>query len=208
MPAQTPHIFQTAQDAYLNATKDAITHLHLVKDYLQSDSFVTVTGAKSVASIAISPADMAISTVDGNRTLVINPKSNLTKNNSSQKYVIGTASSGTTNSLTLTGAGWSVSAYERKVVHITGGTGAGESAKITGNTADTLSFDAGAFTVALDNTSEFEILDDISAVYVSSTEVVYACEEATDKAIDAASADQVSCSGASLALPALTNVAS
>ena len=57
-----------------------------------------------------------------------------------------------------------------------------------------------------DNTSNFEVMDDIWAVYVSDTEEVYAIDETTDKAISAASGDQVSVSGTAIGLPDMVAV--
>lgn len=203
---QTPFVDEGARSAYLNFIKDNVDEVHLVKDFLATDSLATITGSKSVASASMAPADMAV-TDDGDiKKLTFNAKSGLTKNNSSEQYFNGTASSGTTSSLTVSGENFPD--YARKVVHITSGTGQGESAKISSNTATVLTFDADAFSVALDATSEFVILDDLSIAYVNSTGIRYVCEETTDKAIDAASSDQVNIGATELRLPKITEVAS
>ena len=219
MSAYPPFIFQTAVDAYLNAVKGAIKTVHLVKDYLPADSFATKTTTKSVANISIAAEDMSITEISGVDKLVINPKSNLAKTINSTKYIIDVATGGGVNSMIQTGAGWTINEHERRVVHIVSGTGAGQSAKIASNTADTLTLEQktvgynnavaileDAFAIAPDNTSNFEVMDDIWAVYVSDTEEVYAIDETTDKAISAASGDQVSVSGTAIGLPDMVAV--
>lgn len=199
---QSPFIKATRKTDMLTAISAAITAVHLVMNYQQGDLFATTTGAKSVASDVISAGDKAITDDAGVKVLTINPKSNLTKNNSSQQYEIGTATGGTTASLVKTGA--TFPDYSGKVVHITAGTNIGESAQVDSNTADTFSFPVGSFTGANDVTSEFVVLDDLTIVYVSATEVEFAVEETTDKAIDAGSADQVNISAGVLKLPLST----
>ncbi len=54
----------------------------------------------------------------------------------------GTATSGTTTSLTQTGAGWATDRWKNWTLTIESGTGVGQSATITGNTATTISFAA------------------------------------------------------------------
>lgn len=202
---QTPFVLDAARVSYLQAVKTPITHVHLVKNFLTSDSFSTVTGVKSVANTTMAQSDMAI-TDDGDlKKLTFNPKSNLTKTNDSEQYFNGTATAGSDASITVTGE--TFPDYSGKVVHITDGTGVGESAKIISNTAETLTFSASAFTVALDATSKFVILDDLSIAYVSGTDIVYVADESTDKAITAASADQVNISAAVLQLPKAIEVA-
>jgi hypothetical protein len=67
----------------------------------------------------------------------------------------GQATSGSTTSLTMTGANWTSNQWTNYHVTVHDGTGAGQYAAITSNTADTLSFDA--LQVAFDNTSVFSI---------------------------------------------------
>lgn len=69
----------------------------------------------------------------------------------------GTASSGTTTTLTLTGAGWTLNQWaDRVTCEVTGGTNAGEVRRVLSNTSDTLTFD-GPFTLACDATTAFSL---------------------------------------------------
>lgn len=70
----------------------------------------------------------------------------------------GTASSGTSKSLTLTGAGWTVDNFQGKFCRIISGQGAGQRFIIATNTADTLYF-AGRMSPVPNNTSVFEITE-------------------------------------------------
>jgi hypothetical protein len=62
----------------------------------------------------------------------------------------GTATSGTTTTLTMTGAGWTVNQYRDADVIIVGGTGNGQRRRIASNTADTLTL-AAAYTAPAAN---------------------------------------------------------
>lgn len=68
----------------------------------------------------------------------------------------GTATSGTTTTLTDTAKTFTVNQFVGYYLAITGGTGSGETQLITSNTVDTLTV-ATPFSVALDNTSVYEI---------------------------------------------------
>jgi len=70
----------------------------------------------------------------------------------------GTASSGSVNSLTLTGAGWTPDDFVGKFCKIVSGQGAGQHFIIATNTADTLTF-AARMSPAPNNTSVFEITE-------------------------------------------------
>lgn len=73
------------------------------------------------------------------------------------------ATGGSASGLTRTGAGWTPDIYRGRYVQITGGTGAGQIARITGNTVDTLTCDnpltlsAAPFGVAPAAASTYEI---------------------------------------------------
>ena len=200
--SETPYAHPGGALAALNFHKDAINAVHLVKDYKQSEDRATNL-AKSIANDAITPGDMAIIDESGDKILVINAKSGLTKTADSKQHHAGTATSGTTASLTQTGAVFT--GMEGKVVHVTEGTNNGKSAKITTVAGDTVNFAAGAFPGAIDATSKFVILDDLSAVYVSDTDIHLAFEEKTDKAIEAASGDAVNVSQAKYRLKVTEN---
>jgi len=175
--------------AHLNNFKDNINHVHLVKNYQDGDTYATVTGAKSVANIAITAPDMGITDESGDKVLTINGKNGLNKTQNSDQHALGTATAGSNTTLTDTGANFT--GLENKVVHIKAGAGAGKSAIISSVTATQLTFaDIG---VALDNTSEYEILDDLVVVFVDTVneKIKLAYEETTDQAINAAGPNSV-----------------
>jgi len=70
----------------------------------------------------------------------------------------GTASSGSVNTLTLTGAGWTADDFVGKFCRIISGQGAGQHFIIATNTTDTLTF-AARMSPAPNNTSVFEITE-------------------------------------------------
>jgi|GEM_PF-4164426 len=199
--SQVPFVFNSAYTAYLNSVKTAITTVHLVKNFKEADLYASVVGAQSMANITVDQVDMSVTTIGEDEVLVINPKSGLSKTSDSELHFTGQATSGTGSSITKTSAAWPD--YTDKVVHITGGTGAGQTGKITSVSGDVLNFDAATFATPPDATSDFDIRDDLWTVYVSGSEVVYAVNETTDKAIAAASSDQVNISATTIYLPKL-----
>lgn len=69
----------------------------------------------------------------------------------------GTATSGSTTTVVDSAKSWTVDGYKNMYVLIVDGTGEGQLAKITSNTATTLTF--AAVTTAIDNTSVYQIQD-------------------------------------------------
>jgi len=70
----------------------------------------------------------------------------------------GTATSGAVGSLTDTGKSWTVNAYMKYDVRLTGGTGSGQRRRIIANSATVLYVDA-EFATAPDATSTYEIIE-------------------------------------------------
>lgn len=205
MNNQAPFIFSAAYAAYLTTTKTAITAVHLVKNFKITDTYASVVGAQSMANIAMAGADMAVTIVNAQDALVINPKSGLNKTSDSELHFTGLATGATSSKITKTGAAWAD--FTDKVVHVVSGAGVGQTGKVTSVSGDDLNFEAGTFDVVPDGTSTFEIRDDLWTVYVDGTQVVYAVNETTDKAVLAASADQVNISGTTISMPKLANKA-
>lgn len=69
----------------------------------------------------------------------------------------GTATSGTTTTLTDTGASWTTDQFQHYVLEITAGTGSGQARTVTSNTATVITVGS-AFGVALDNTSVYRLV--------------------------------------------------
>jgi hypothetical protein len=90
----------------------------------------------------------------------------------------GTATSGADTTLTDTGKAWSTNAYKNMYLHITGGTGAGQTRSIVSNTATviTVSLD---WDTNPDNTSTYEILDYTAGAFLGSI----LREDATSKSV-------------------------
>ncbi len=188
-----PYVDPDAALVSLINLKSNIKYAHLVKNYQDTDNYIDVTTTKSVANIAISEPDMAITNDSGDLVLAINGKNGLAKTLDSESYEKGTATAGTNTSLTDTNVTFGNRAG--KVLHITDGVGQGKAAKIlAGNTSNVLNFsDIG---IALDDTSEYEILDDLVVAYVDTDneKVKLVVEEKTDQAIAAASGNSVNIS--------------
>jgi hypothetical protein len=201
----TPYIYEDAGLAALNTLKANITKVYLVKDLGSTNDFSTITGSLAIANDMITAGDMSIQDVDGLSNLVIAGKNDLTKTGKSDKWHTGNASAGTPNTITEAGAGWVVDTYIRKVVHIASGTGIGQSAKVISNTSDTLTFEANAFQISPDDSSVFELYDDLSVVYTNGTKVLLAVDESTDKAVSAAVEDTVSIGAANVPVPIVQN---
>lgn len=77
-------------------------------------------------------------------------------------YDSGTATSGSSTNLVVSGRTWTVDQWKNYQVRITSGTGRGQIRVITANDATTLTFAAGA---VIDNTSTFIIEGDENAIY-------------------------------------------
>jgi len=77
----------------------------------------------------------------------------------------GTATSGAASTLTDNTKSWGVNSYQNKYVKIVGGTGIGQTRKITSNTSDTLTITPN-WTTPPDATSVYQILDNNSLQYI------------------------------------------
>lgn len=86
------------------------------------------------------------------------------------KAATGTATSGSTTTLVNSGKAWATNQWTNFQVRITGGTGAGQVALVTSNTATTLTF--GAITVAPDATSTYSIEGDENSLYLMGNNAV------------------------------------
>lgn len=88
----------------------------------------------------------------------------------SSGYENGTASAGSTTTLTKSGANWATNQWANSQVRIVAGTGAGKTAVVTSNTATVLTFPAIGAT--LDNTSVFVIEGNDDALYLMGNNAV------------------------------------
>ena len=76
----------------------------------------------------------------------------------------GTASAGTTTTLTDAGAGWTIDAYKGKLLVLDGGTGSPAAAVIKSNTADTITVED-YLTIAPDATTTFDVRELAFSLY-------------------------------------------
>jgi len=76
----------------------------------------------------------------------------------------GTATAGSTTTLTDSSKSWTTNAYAGKVARITGGTGAGQVGYIASNTATVLTF-SNTLATALDATSVYEVREDLHIAF-------------------------------------------
>ena len=115
------------------------------------------TSTHAVSSVNSEPTgpNSPLVTNSNGYQLYYGPGFNLDINRPPACTVSSTATSGTTTSLTDTAQSWMSNEYVGSKMTITGGTGSGESATITGNNSNTLSF--AALATAPDSTSSYTI---------------------------------------------------
>lgn len=97
---------------------------------------------------------------------------------------VGTATSGSVNTLADTAKAWVVDAYANKMVKVTAGTGLGQIRRIASNTATVLTV-ATDWTTAPDATSDYEILEDLHiAIYDGGVpRLLYVADISSDQTI-------------------------
>lgn len=203
---QLPYSKPSRDQDKLTAMSAAITSVHVIKNIGSSDVDATILSTLSIASDIMTPGDKAVQLVDGKLALSLAGKANLVKSSSSEQYHTGTATSGTTSTLTETGAAFPD--LSNKAVQITAGTNVGKWAKIVSNTTDTLTFADDAFASAIDATSEFVVRDDLAIVFANdSNEIELAFEETSDKVITSDESDTVSTPALNYFVPVYQNAA-
>jgi hypothetical protein len=171
----------SVMDAFLNAIKNGATKMLLIKAYTFGDSYATVVGNK-LAEATMTSADFTLATSGNNRTLTTAAKSATAVAAAAALVADTLATSGTTTTLTLTGAGWTVNAFTNKMLTIISGTGAGQEAKITSNTATVLTFPA--MTTAPDSTSHFRVNEDLYVAFTDgAANVLWVTDETSEQAV-------------------------
>lgn len=168
-------------DGGLNAIKNGAVRMLLIKAYTAADSYATVTG-NALASVVTTSADFTVASSGNNRTLTTATKSATATAAAPALQAAASATSGTTTTLTMSGAAWTVNAFANKRLTIVSGTGAGQQATITSNTATVLTFPALA--TAPDATSVFRVNEDLSIAFTDgSAKVLLVTDETGEAAV-------------------------
>lgn len=148
-------------DGRLNSIKNVAIRVAMAP-YNTGDSYATVMAAK-VAEAVMASGDYTLATSGSNRTLTSAVKNALATVDLLDIVSTRSVTSGSTTTLADSTQAWTVNAYANKVVTIVAGTGAGQSAIITSNTATTLTFPAIA--TAPDATSTYRINHNLHLIY-------------------------------------------
>jgi hypothetical protein len=158
--------------------------MHLVKNYVASDSYATVV-ANSLGSFDLVPGDLVQSGAAGAPRVTAVAAKAVPLTASSAQYDAGTATAGAASTLTDTAKAWTVNAYANKSVVITGGTGAGQSRTIASNTATVLTTST-AWTTNPDATSTYAIRDNLHVAIADSTgsAVLLVTDETSDQVVN------------------------
>lgn len=142
--------------------------LHALKAYTAGDAYSTANG-NSIGSVALATDDLALSNQGSNgRQLTIAAK-NITATADAAQIASGTATSGGNTTLTDSTKSWSTDQHLGRVVKITGGTGSGQSKRISANTATQLTVES-AWSTNPDATSQYKILYDLHAAILDQTD--------------------------------------
>lgn len=170
-------------DGGLAALKANAIKLLLIKAYSAGDSYATVTGNK-LAEVTMASTDYTIASNGNDRQVTTAAGKSANATASSNQYDNGTATSGSATTLADTSKSWTVNAHANKAVVITGGTGAGQYARISSNTATVLTLPASAFATAPDATSTYKIVDDLHYAFTDgAAKVLYVTDETTNQVV-------------------------
>lgn len=201
-----PYSKPSHDEAKLNAQRDAITSVHVIENIGSTDDESEILSTLSIASDTMTAGDKSVQLIDGKLHLVLAAKTNLLKTGSSEQYHTGTATAGSINTLTETGANFTD--LENKVVQITSGANNGKWAKIVSHTSTVLTFKNDAFESALDSTTEYVVRDDLTVAFFNANdEIELVFEEPSDKIITSDAGDTVSTPAYSLPVPTYTSQA-
>lgn len=142
-------------DGSLSYLKTTATKMLLLKEYQVNDSYATVVGNK-LAEVTMVNGDFTLGSSGNNRTCTVGAKAGIVATAAAPHVVAPrAATSGTTTTLTDSTQAWTTNDKVNRVVTIDSGTGSGQSAIITANTATQLTF--AAMGVAPDATSVYRI---------------------------------------------------
>jgi len=176
-------------DGSLNIIKNNATSMVLLSTYAFGDSYSTVA-ANTVAAVTMTSSNYTLSgTTNNPRVLTTASGLSATATASTNQYDAGTANASGSSTTTLAdpSKSWTTNQHAGRALTITAGTGSGQTARITSNTATILTFvaaDTGTFTVAPDSTSVYKISDDLHIAFTDgSSTVYYVTDESSNQAI-------------------------
>lgn len=171
-------------NAALNEIQNNADNLHLISRYVANQAYATVIG-NSVATYALTGASFTQADFNDGRQLTCNVQTGNNATASTNDNVdSGTATAGSANSLTDTNKTFTVDEHAGRKVTITAGTGSGQERTIQSNTATVLTPDED-WTTAPDNTSEYQIGDNLHFAVVDSTatKVLWVSDETSDQQV-------------------------
>lgn len=173
--------------------------MHLLKTYATSDSYATAF-ANSLGSVACVAGDFVQSGASGAaRVTTIAAKTIAALSASSVQYDNGTATAGSTATLTDSSKAFTTNVHANRALVILTGTGAGQSSRIASNTGTVITVSP-AFGVAPAASSTYAIRDDLAVALLDSvsSDVLLVNEETSDQQVN---------SGGSFAIPSFTYTA-
>jgi len=137
-----------------------------------------LSDAIAVAAVDATLADRA----GGGREITVAAKSGNIAATFNTNLDTGTATSGTTTTLSDTGKAWATNAYTDKVLKITGGTGSGQVGVIASNTSTVITLSA-ALATAPDATSTYEIVENLHYALYDTTRLLMVSDETSDQSV-------------------------
>ncbi len=169
-------------DGGLTALKTTATKMLLVKTYAAADSYATVTGNK-LAEVTMTGTDYTIGADGTGRKVTSASGKTATASAASNQYDNGTATGGSTTTLTDSAKSWTTNVHANRAVTITSGTGSGQAGRIASNTGTALTIGT-AWAVAPDATSVYRVTDDLHYVFTDgSARVLFVTDETTNQVI-------------------------
>ena len=169
-------------DGGLTALKTTATKMLLVKTYAAADSYATVTGNK-LAEVTMTGTDYTIGANGTGRKVTSASGKTATASAASNQYDNGTATGGSTTTLTDSAKSWTTNVHANRAVTITSGTGSGQAGRIASNTGTALTIGT-AWAVAPDATSVYRVTDDLHYVFTDgSARVLFVTDETTNQVI-------------------------
>lgn len=169
-------------DGGLTALKTTATKMLLVKTYAAADSYATVTG-NNLAEVTMTGTDYTIGADGTGRKVTSASGKTATASAASNQYDNGTATGGSTTTLTDSAKSWTTNVHANRAVTITGGTGSGQIGRISSNTGTALTIGT-AWAISPDATSTYRITDDLHYAFTDgSAKVLFVTDELTNQVI-------------------------
>lgn len=180
-------VHSDVQDGTLSAVRASAIKMLLISGYTAGDSYATVLG-KKVAEVTMASGDFTLSTSGTSRVLTTASGKSAIATGTTNQYDAGTASGGTSGSLTDSSKSWTTNAHAGRAVTITGGTGSGQTGTIASNTGTALTL-SGTWAVSPDATSTYRISDNTHYAFTDgSAKVLWVTDETSNQVVTAGNA--------------------